>query len=223
MRAERVTAEMLSQSGANMSQQQEEYERRLAEMELRLQAKERELLDAKNESEAMKRENETMKRENETMKRENETVKRENEAMKRENETMKRENKELIERTATIHVGFPSSSDAQEPRVSTTSIKKMSSVGYGTLNSRHSPPYGTLDSRYGTLGSHSPRMAPALPTTLPPVRALGGQSPLGSPRGSPRMPPQSGISVPPLRLQPPSRSQSPQTRPPPALPQTAPR
>ena len=216
MRAERVTAEMLSQSGANMSQQQEEYERRLAEMELRLQAKERELLDAKNESEAMKRENETMKRENET-------VKRENEAMKRENETMKRENKELIERTATIHVGFPSSSDAQEPRVSTTSIKKMSSVGYGTLNSRHSPPYGTLDSRYGTLGSHSPRMAPALPTTLPPVRALGGQSPLGSPRGSPRMPPQSGISVPPLRLQPPSRSQSPQTRPPPALPQTAPR
>ena len=210
MRAERVTAEMLSQSGANMSQQQEEYERRLAEMELRLQAKERELLDAKNECEAMKRENETMKRENEA-------VKRENEAMKRENETMKRENKELIERTATIHVGFPSSSDAQEPRVSTTSIKKMSSVGYGTLNSRHSPPYGTLDSRYGTLGSHSPRMAPALPTTLPPVRALGGQSPLGSPRGSPRMPPQSGISVPPLRLQPP------QTRPPPALPQTAPR
>ena len=203
MRAERVTAEMLSQSGANMSQQQEEYERRLAEMELRLQAKERELLDAKNECEAMKRENEA--------------VKRENEAMKRENETMKRENKELIERTATIHVGFPSSSDAQEPRVSTTSIKKMSSVGYGTLNSRHSPPYGTLDSRYGTLGSHSPRMAPALPTTLPPVRALGGQSPLGSPRGSPRMPPQSGISVPPLRLQPP------QTRPPPALPQTAPR
>ena len=181
---------MLSQSGANISQQQEEYERRLAEMELSLQAKERELLD----------------------------MKRENEAMKRENETVKREYKELSERVATSHVGFPLSGDAQEPRPSTTSIKKMSSVGYSTLNSRHSPPYGTLDSRYGTLGSHSPRMAPALPTTLPPVRALGGQSP----RGSPRMPPQSGISVPPLRLQPPSRSQSPQTRPTPALPQTTP-
>ncbi|KAK8828266.1 hypothetical protein WA538_002777 [Blastocystis sp. DL] len=215
-------SEMLTRSDAAFAQQQQELERRLGEMELLLQAKERELVDARNANEAMKNANEAMKRDYETMKKDSELMKKDNEMMKRDNETIKKdyetiksENKELLDRLAAT----------QDPRVSTTSIKKLSTTGFGTLNARHSPPYGTLDSRFGTLGSHSPRVAPALPTTLPPLRALGQQSPRGSPRGSPRMPPASGLSVPPLRLQPPSRSQSPQTpqtRGPPALPQTAP-
>ena len=225
-------AEMLTRSDAAFAQQQQELERRLGEMELLLQAKERELVDARNANEAMKNANEAMKRDYETMKKDSELMKKDNEMMKRDNETIKKdyetiksENKELLDRLAATQVSSSLSFNAQDPRISTTSIKKLSTTGFGTLNARHSPPYGTLDSRFGTLGSHSPRVAPALPTTLPPLRALGQQSPLGSPRGSPRMPPASGLSVPPLRLQPPSRSQSPQTpqtRGPPALPQTAP-
>ena len=189
-------AEMLTRSDAAFAQQQQELERRLGEMELLLQAKERELVDARNANEAMKRDYETMKKDSELMKKDNEMMKRDNETIKKDYETIKSENKELLDRLAATQVSSSLSFNAQDPRISTTSIKKLSTTGFGTLNARHSPPYGTLDSRFGTLGSHSPRVAPALPTTLPP-----------------------------LRLQPPSRSQSPQTpqtRGPPALPQTAP-
>lgn len=195
-------AEMLTRSDAAFAQQQQELERRLGEMELLLQAKERELVDARNANEAMKRDYETMKKDSELMKKDNEMMKRDNETIKKDYETIKSENKELLDRLAATQVSSSLSFNAQDPRISTTSIKKLSTTGFGTLNARHSPPYGTLDSRFGTLGSHSPRVAPALPTTLPPLRALGQQSPLGSPRGSPRMPPASGLSVPPLRLQP---------------------